>query len=460
MRKYDFTDHVALGMSEIADRIQHPVLKDGTVTVFKIADPGTNHESFRCAECLSRELFDGPSDLDPTGYFRSQVEQGNLNVIAVPNNDYDHRVHYCSGCDQDITNFTPGDYEDTSCPGDGGPLEPDLYEDGEGYSDRHGEEIEGDYNGEVMLQCPQCGNIDELESLFVGWCPVAADGQFSTDEMENTERMEGEDGGKTRCGHCGLMADTRAFEGAWKMFKIFERFERADGSYYFGGTDNYIFVSDDMSDMQIVGAVRAVRVQFKKSEPKIHHIAKRLTDKNIVIMSDKDGKILFDLRYDYEGEDDKPEENNGLVQCGTCGNIARDSKFAAGADGVPVCPRCADSGSAIDYKGQEGRLGNIAGRFKVREVVYKADNSPHVPVEKYGRLLPSTGDTLGHIFLVKNASAMYFINQLNALLRIKGKMPQGELRIVRDGCPDEALTFSVRVFDGSAAMFFVELDSE
>ena len=49
--------------------------------------------------------------------------------------------------------------------------------------------------------------------------------------------------------------------------------------------------------------------------------------------------------------------------------------------------RCGDSGSARDYKGQEGKLGNIAGRFRVREVTYRADNSPHVPVEQYERLI-------------------------------------------------------------------------
>ena len=448
MRKYDFTDHVNLGMDEINDRIENPVLKDGTVTVFKIVDVD-GYESFRCAECLRRELFGEPSVIDPTGYFRKRVEQGSLGVVAVPQTNYD-RGTSCSGCDKDILDFVPGDYGD-----DENAIEPDLYEDDEGYSDRHGEELDGEYTGEVQLQCPRCFSIDDMETMIVGWCRVDADGQHYTGDMENTERL---DGGNTRCGDCGLVAPTSAFEGELKLYKIFERFERNSGSYYYGGTGDHVFIGDDYSPMQILGAVRAVREQNNKTLFRLRHKANRLTDKNIVIADENTGEVLFDLRYDYEGENDRPQDNNGLIQCGDCGHISRDSAWLED-DGTPVCPNCNKLGMARDYKGQEGRIGNIEGHFRVREVTYKADNSQHVPVEEYGRLLPVIGKTLGSISLVENASAMYVINQLNKLLRSSDKSPQGELRIVKaENVEKQFTTYTARTKDGSAALFFIEPD--
>lgn len=100
IRKYDFTDHMALGMNEIHDRITYPVLKDYSVTVFKCVTGDL--ESFRCAHCLKKDLLDA--------VFGPAVETGAISIIAVPNNDYDHGFFKCSGCDRDITDFGQAHY--------------------------------------------------------------------------------------------------------------------------------------------------------------------------------------------------------------------------------------------------------------------------------------------------------------------------------------------------------------
>lgn len=443
MRKYDYTDHMALGMGEIKDRIAHPILKDGTVTVFKIATPDEKGvcESFRCAHCLEAELFT-PSDIDPSGHFFRQVEQGKTCVIAVPASDYDARTEYCSGCDKDITDFTPADFGDTFDP----EVDP-FYENGSGYSNMIGKELEH-YDNPIMYQCPTCHEIDDLSALIAGWCAITGDGQYSTDAMENCEVLEGEQGAM-KCGACNHYAGIACFDGTYKMYRLFERTGR-NGERRFENQNVLVYISNSDSDIQIVGAVRRAREQFLKIPGeqgiKLHHTAKRLTDKNIVVLNEVTGEILFDLRYDYEDWIEHPDKSNDFVQCGACGQISRDSDVPDD-NGEAICPNCHAHKEMYNYKGQEGRVGNPSGRYSVQEVAYRFLS---------GERRYTYRESMGNIILPGNASVMTFINQVNILLESNGKAPQGEMRVMKEQSVDDEHPYSLRTDDGGTILFYLK----